>query len=108
MRCWKIGVIPRIPLPTPSLSAESDGVPAICGEAPADAWGVVARTAGVDGVEVFVDDTDEVCAFGVTLSSVSIVDVAAGLLVPAVINWLAPAMEEQSNRLTKPSEIAIY
>ena len=46
----------------------------------------MARTAGVDGVEVFVDDTDEVWAFGVTLSSVSIVDVAAGLLVPAVIN----------------------
>ena len=42
-------------MPKPSPDSFSDGVPA-WGDAPADAWGVPAKIAGVEGAEVWAED----------------------------------------------------
>jgi hypothetical protein len=101
IRCRKIGVTPLIPELSPSR-VDSDGVPAR-GEAPAEGCGVVARTAGVDGVEVFADEIDDVVTLRTDLSSLSVVDVGNDILNPTLVDRLVPAMEEPSYRLTKPS-----
>lgn len=61
--------------------------------------------AGVEGVDVFVDDTDDVA---LKLESTSTVDVGSAIFKLTLEAMLVPAIDEQSYRLTKPSAMKFF